>query len=97
MSESSTPAQIPADKPAFPVERLLFAVGFAVLAWFVFWALIVLAAVQFVVVAVNGHSNDDLKRFSLSLLNYLGEVLRYIVFGGDNRPFPFGPFPTQAS
>jgi hypothetical protein len=53
----------------------------------------VLAFVQFVVLVINGHTNDELKRFSLNLLQYLFELLAFVTFARDNLPFPIGPFP----
>jgi hypothetical protein len=79
--------------PPFPGARLLYAIGFAFLAWFAFWAIIVLAAIQFVVVAINGRANEELKTFSANLVQYLWELLAYIVFARGAEPFPLGPFP----
>lgn len=86
---------IPAAMP-FPVARLFYALGFAVVAWFVLWLAFLLAAVQFVVIAVNGRVNDELKSFSLSLVQYLWELLAFITFVRDERPFPFATFPAHA-
>lgn len=82
--------------PPFPAARLLFAIGFALVAWFVFWAILVLGLMQFVVIVVNGESNGELKRFSKSLVQYLWELLAYVTFVSDDQPFPVGPFPTQS-
>ena len=57
----------------------------------------VLAFVQFVVLVINGHTNDELKRFSLNLLQYLFELLAFVTFARDNLPFPIGPFPRAGS
>jgi Domain of unknown function (DUF4389) len=83
-------------RPPFPFERLLFALLFAVVAWFVFWSAIVLGVAQFVIYAANGRVNEELKEFTLRLVRYLGELLAFIVFVRDERPFPFAPFPKQA-
>ncbi|HWA91738.1 MAG TPA: DUF4389 domain-containing protein [Rhizomicrobium sp.] len=80
-------------RPPFPLERLLFALGFAIIAWFVLWILFFVGLIQFAVVAVNGHANDELKRFSLSLVRYVGQLLDFVTFGREERPFPFGPYP----
>lgn len=79
----------------FPLERLLYAVAFAFLAWFVLWVLIVVGVVQFIVFAINGRSNDELRNFSRNLVQYLFDLLGYVTFVRDERPFPFGPFPHQ--
>jgi hypothetical protein len=86
-------AQAGPSHKAFPLARLLYAVGFAFLAWVVLWIVFVLAAAQFAVLVINGHTNDELKRFSLNLLQYLFELLAFVTFARDDLPFPIGPFP----
>ena len=88
---SAAPARAP-----FPAVRLLYAIGFGVVAWFVFWITVLLALAQFVVVAINGRVNDELKTFSANLIHYLWELLAFIVFVRDEQPFPIGPFPRRA-
>ncbi len=80
----------------FPAVRLLYAFGFAIAAWFVFWIVIVLAVVQFVAFAINGKVDLDIKNLSFRLVKYLSELLGFITFLRDEQPFPIGPFP-QAS
>lgn len=82
-----------APRAPFPAVRLLYAFGFAILAWLAFWMLLVLSAVQFVVLLATGRVNAELKSFNLGLLQYLWELLAFILFLRDEQPFPFGPFP----
>ena len=77
----------------FPAIRLLYAIGFGIVAWFVFWITLVLALAQFVVIAINGRENEELKQFSLNLIQYIWELLAFIAFVRDDQPFPIGPFP----
>lgn len=86
----------PPPRPPFPVTRLVYAAGFALIAWFVFWAILILGLLQFVVILINGRSNDELKDFNFSLVQYLWELLAFIVFVRDEQPFPIGPFPKHA-
>lgn len=82
--------------PPFPVARLLYSIGFAILAWLVGWSLLFIGLAQFVVLAVNGKANEELKEFSMRLVQYLWELLAYVTFVRDERPFPIGPFPKHA-
>lgn len=86
-----------APKAPFPAVRLLYALGFALLAWLAFWMLLVLSAVQFAVLLVTGRVNAELKRFNLDLLQYLWELFAFILFLRDEQPFPFGPFPHRSA
>ena len=82
-------------RPPFPAIRLLYAIGFAVVAWFVFWITMILALIQFVVVAINGKINEELRDFCICLVQYLWELLAFITFVRDEQPFPIGPFPKR--
>ena len=83
-------------RPPFPFVRLLYAFGYGLIAWFVFHIIFVLAVVQFVMHAISGRVNDELKSFCNTLLQYAWELLAYITFVRDEQPFPIGPFPKHA-
>jgi hypothetical protein len=82
-------------RAAFPAVRLLYAIGFGIVAWFVFWLTVLIALVQFVLVAVNGRVNDELRNFTIALVQYLWELVAFITFVRDDQPFPVGPFPKH--
>lgn len=86
----ATPPRLP-----FPFVRLLYSFAFGVLAWLAFCLTITLAVVQFVVLAVTGRVNEELKAFTLNLIQYLWELLAFIAFVRDEQPFPIGPFPRH--
>lgn len=77
--------------------RLLYMLGVGVLGYFTFNALVLLSIVQFVYIAVNKSKNEEIAHFSRNLLNYLGEVLAFMLFLDDTPPFPFAPFPGNES
>ncbi len=80
---------------SLPIARLLYALGFGIVAWLVFWAVILLSAVQFVVTLVNGRVNEELRGFCAGLIRYEWELLAYVSFVRDDQPFPIGPFPKS--
>jgi len=82
-------------RAVFPAVRLLYAIGFGIVAWFVFWLTVLIALVQFVLVAVNGRVNDELRNFTIALVQYLWELVAFITFVRDDQPFPIGPFPKH--
>jgi hypothetical protein len=82
--------------PPFPVVRLLYAIGYALIAWFVFWLVLGLGLFQFLMILLNGRASPELKAFNFSLVQYLWELLAFIVFVRDEQPFPIGPFPRHA-
>ncbi len=95
-AQTIPPSQPQAARPPFPVVRLLYSIGYGILAWFVLHVLFAIALVQFVLFAINGHMNVELKNFSANLVQYLWDLLAFIVFVRDEQPFPIGPFPKRA-
>lgn len=89
----STPAG--GGRASFPWQRLLYAIGFAILADLVLWLVIILAILQFVATAINGEVNEELKSISRRVCGYLVQLVHYIVFVQEERPFPFAPFPQE--
>jgi hypothetical protein len=89
-------AQETRTRAPFPGVRLAYAAGFAVVAWVVFWVSLLLGLAQWIITAIGGDQDDQLKRWSRNLNQYLWEVLSFIVFARDDKPFPFGtPFPKM--
>ena len=97
MTDTSQEKGSPGARVPFPAVRLVYAIGFAVVAWFVFWIVLALALMQYVIVALQGRVNEDVKRLSLNLVQYLWELLAFIVFARNEQPFPVGPFPQTTS
>jgi hypothetical protein len=95
-AQTIPPSQPQIAKPPFPVVRLFYSIGYGFVAWCVLHVLFAIAVVQFVLFAINGHMNTELKNFSANLVQYLWDLLAFIVFVRDEQPFPIGPFPKQA-
>jgi hypothetical protein len=74
--------------------RLLFMVLFLVL-----WGIsrvVVLAVVvlQFLWVLTRGETNPQLTGFGQSLATYTYQIVLYLTFSTEERPFPFADWPT---
>jgi len=76
--------------------RLLFMAlfgAFYFLAIFVFGALL---AFQILVALLTGKPNERIRQFHAQLVKYIYQVLRYVSFGTEERPFPFSEWPDEA-
>ena len=71
----------------FPFKRLLYALGFLLAGWFVFWLLVVVALAQFVVIAFHKQPNEELKAFAVNLCRNLWQLMSYLTFARDEKPF----------
>lgn len=72
-------------------------VAFVVLFWIVFYvAQLVVGAValaQCVFVLLTNNPNQHLLQFGDSLSKYIHDILRFVTFNTDQRPFPFADYP----
>jgi hypothetical protein len=79
-------------------QRGLYMVLFALIYWV---AKVVVAAVvvlQFGFVLISGRTNRQLLDFGHGLSTFVYQVLLFLTFNADDRPFPFSPWPgTQGS
>ena len=49
--------------------------------------------VQFIFVIVTGAANENLQRFGKSLGLYIEQVIRFLTYNSDEKPFPFSAWP----
>lgn len=77
------------------IWRLIAMVAFALIAYFGFIALVVLAAMQYIVVLVADKPNQELRKFMGRLIAYLKDIYDYLSYARDEMPFPFSAFPEE--
>jgi hypothetical protein len=94
MSDTSA-SDVTAQEPIW--LRLVYMIVFGFLAHVAFSLSIFLGIVQLVVILATKEKNEELRNFSRSLVQYVGECLAFIVFARDEKPFPLGKFPSVGS
>ena len=92
-ASNEPPRQIEAARE-FPWQRLLFSLGFGLLAWLAFWFTIVMAVILWVLVAISREPQPDFQRFVASCARYVGQCLSYVAMQREEAPFPLGPWPS---
>jgi hypothetical protein len=70
----------------------VFAIAFNV-AEVVLWAI---TAVQFLFKLFTGVANQQLRGFGQSLGTFMYDVILFLTFRSDEKPFPFAPWPNGA-
>ena len=53
--------------------------------------------VQFLFVLITHHANEKLLALGASLSTYVYQILSYVTFNSEQRPFPFSDFPNGNS
>lgn len=73
--------------------RGLFIIIFGVIFYFLIGIIWLLVIFQFVTKVITGNLNEQLEKFSSGLTQYALQILDYVTFQSETRPFPFSPFP----
>lgn len=74
------------------VFMVLFAIAYSV-AEVVFFALVIF---QFLAKAVTGSLNEKVSTFSASLIVYIKQILDFLSYADETRPFPLSDWPSSA-
>ncbi|MCB1581790.1 MAG: DUF4389 domain-containing protein [Xanthomonadales bacterium] len=71
------------------LTRILVTVLFALIGWVSLWVFGVVVLVQFGFLLITGNLNKNLKAFNGELGDYLADILKYVSFQREEKPFPF--------
>jgi hypothetical protein len=74
-------------------QRGLFMLLFLIIKHFVSWLIVLIAILQFIIDLLANEPNDALIEFTKGLNNYLLQVVNFITFNTEIKPFPFGKWP----
>jgi len=74
-------------------ERLLYTIFFAIIANIVSWIVCLVVIAQFLYSWISGSLNEKLLSFSASLSEYVKQLIVYISFNSDEKPWPMGEWP----
>lgn len=81
-----------ASRSRFPWMRLLYAIGFALIAWVMLWITVcVLAPLYFISLAITGKPNAEFQDISTGAVHYTRDLLLYVTGVREETPFPLGP------
>ena len=75
--------------------RVLFVALFWVIFYFSQFIVALVVVAQCAFALITGGPNTQLLSFGDNLSQYVQQILRYITFNTDQRPFPFTDFPKS--
>lgn len=74
--------------------RIIFVLLFAIALHVIFVPLMMILSIAQALFSVfTGDSNDNLKYVAASLELYIAQILKYISYNSEQKPFPFSSFP----
>lgn len=75
--------------------RFVFMVLFAIILGVASYVIAALVLLQFVWALVTGEGNDKLREFGSSLSQYIYQMLRFLTYNSEDKPFPFADWPES--
>jgi hypothetical protein len=76
--------------------RLLYMILFAVIFNIAEMVVAVIVVFQFLSSLFTGKPNQELRGLGNTLGAYAHEIIAYLTYHSDDRPYPFGPWPAPA-
>ena len=73
--------------------RMLFMAGYILASWVLTLVLLVTILVQTLIVLITGETNRNLRRFGILCGVFMHQIIHFLVYGSDDKPFPFSEFP----
>ena len=77
--------------------RLVYMVLFAIVVNLAELVVAVIAVVQFVSKLFSGQINQQLAEFGEGLSLYFREIIAFLTFQTEDKPFPFAPWPETSA
>ena len=75
--------------------RSLFMVLFYVIYRIVDILVLLVAVSQWLYVLLTGDANNSLSRFAGGLAGYVAQIIAYLSYNSEEKPFPFSDWPSQ--
>ncbi len=76
--------------------RLLFMLGYGFLAYLLIWPILALAVIQFGFHLIEGIPNARLANLNWRIISYLIQILDFICYRSEQKPFPFNSLPIES-
>jgi len=73
--------------------RMLFMAGYILASWVLTLVLLVTILVQTLIVLITGETNRNLRHFGILCGVFMHQIIHFLVYGSDDKPFPFTEFP----
>ena len=75
--------------------RLVFMIVMSVAYGVAEFVILAVVVFQFLASLITGRPNNQLARFGRNLARYLQQIIVYVTFATEERPFPFMPWPDE--
>jgi len=75
--------------------KLLFIIFFSFLLYVAGFVLSIMIFFQIIVNLFTGETNERIKTFSKGINAYIRDLLQYMTYNSEEKPFPFSDWPSE--
>ena len=75
--------------------RIVFMLGFFFVLWATGLIMVLLVVGQALFSVCTGRDNDNLRSLGATLTSYVNQVLQFLTYNRETKPFPFDSFPDR--
>ena len=75
--------------------RILYMVGFYIVYKITDLIIIIMLILQAIVTTFGNGPNDRLTKFGASLATYVSQIVRFLSFADEKKPYPFSEWPKK--
>lgn len=77
--------------------RLVYMILFTAVFGFAAWVTGFVVVVQFLFKLFSGETNEHLSDFGGALAAYFGQIVAFLTFQAEDKPYPFAPWPQPST
>jgi hypothetical protein len=74
-------------------SRIFYTILFCFIGWMALWVFAFVVMIQFGFLLITGQVNVNLKGFNKEVGSFLTDLIQYLSFQTDEKPFPFRDWP----
>lgn len=74
-------------------SRIFYTILFCFIGWMALWIFVFVVMIQFGFLLITGQVNTNLKGFNKEVGSFLTDLIKYLSFQTDEKPFPFRDWP----
>ncbi len=81
------------EKNSETFSRIFYTILFAFIGWVALWVFAFVVLIQFGFLLITGQVNNNLKGFNKEIGLFLFDMIKYLSFQTNQKPFPFRDWP----
>jgi hypothetical protein len=94
---TATTKETRCDKNSETFSRVFYTILFGVIGWITVWVFCCVVLIQFGFLLITGKVNNNLKEFNKEIGLFLFDMIKYLSFQTNEKPFPFRDWPYDES